>query len=398
MKYVIVGGGIGGITAARRLRSLDPSAEIVVLQEEPLPYYLRPGLIAVLAGERELSQIISFPAEWYEKQGIAYRSGEKAVRIRPLRREVELEGGERVGYDRLLLATGAEPFVPPIPGAEREGVFTLRRAADAEGIIAYLERVERAIVVGGGLLGLEAARALAQRGIAVTVLEAADRLLPRQLDPQGAAVLTRVLEGFGIEVVPGARCRAIAGDRGVEGVELEDGRRIPGQMVLISAGIRPRTELAREAGLAVSRGIAVDDLMRTSAPDVFACGDAAEWRGRIYGVVPAAREQAEAAAANMVEPGSVRYGGTVPAVRLKVAGVELLCVGDTQPQGGPRSEARHRDPERGIYRKFVWDAKGRLVGAVVLGERAPGVEALVKGGAEAAPLLEDLLSGSYPPA
>ncbi|MGY4706151.1 NAD(P)/FAD-dependent oxidoreductase [Candidatus Bipolaricaulota sp. J31] len=397
MRYVIVGGGIGGLTAARRLRDLDPPAEITVLQEEPFYYYLRPGLISVLAGERSIDEISPFPPEWFARHGISYRPGTKVVRILPDRREVECGDGARLPYDRLLLATGSEPFVPPVAGiAGKEGVFALRRAADVERILAYLERAKRAVVVGGGLLGLEAARALVRRGLGVTVLEANGWLLPRQLDREGSAVLAQVLGEMGIEVRTGVMAREILGERVVTGVGLEGGEVIAGEMVLFSAGIRPRVELAAGLGLPVSRGVAVDDFMGTGAPGIFACGDVAEWRGRVYGVVPAAREQAGVAAANMYAEGSARYGGTIPAVRLKVVGVELLCVGDTQPRGGPYSEARHADPERGIYRKFVWDGEGKLVGAVILGEKATAVESLVKEGVAALPLLEDLLSGSYP--
>ncbi|NOX45176.1 MAG: NAD(P)/FAD-dependent oxidoreductase, partial [Caldiserica bacterium] len=242
MRHVVVGGGIAGLTAARRLRALDPSAEITVLQEEPLPYYLRPGLISVLAGEKDIADISPFPPEWFERQGIAYRPGVRAVRLAPDRREVELAGGERVTYDRLLLATGAEPFIPPIPGLslDREGIFALRRAADAERIIAYLERAKRAIVVGGGLLGLEAARALTRRGLSAVVLESRPWLLPRQLDRRGSEVLARVLAEMGIEVRTGVVCRGIPGEGAVTGVQLEGGGRIAGEMVLVSTGIVPR--------------------------------------------------------------------------------------------------------------------------------------------------------------
>ncbi len=396
--YLVIGGGIAGVTAARRLRSLDPSAGILILQEEPRLYYLRPGLISVLAGERDLEGITPFPKSWYGEQGIDYRPGKRVVRIDPRDRWVELEDGERLSYGKLLLATGAEPFIPPIPGLEPgKDIFTLRRFADAERIISRTEGAGSAVVIGGGLLGLEAARALTMRGLSVTVVELAPWLLPRQLDRQGGEVLARILDEMGIGLRLGVRCSAAVAKGDSWEILLDDGSTAAGDFILVSTGIVPRVDLAQGAGIALKRGVLVDDFMATDAPDVFACGDVAEWRGIVYGVVPAAREQAEVAAANMVDPGSARYGGTVPAVRLKVAGVNLICAGETQPQGGPLSEARYADPEAGIYRKFVWDRKGRLVGAVVLGERAFGIEELVRKGVQAPPVLEDLLAGTYPP-
>ncbi len=367
MNYVIVGGGIAGITAARRLRALAPGSRVTLVEAEPRPYYLRPGLIAVLAGEKSLEDISPYPPSWYEEQGIEFRPGNPAVELDPAGQRLGLASGETLAYDRLLLATGAEAFRPPIPGADLAGVFTLRSAADVERIRTRAEEANAALVIGGGWLGLEAARALRSHGLSVTVLERSPWLLPRQLDPQGGEVLASQLANQGIDVRVGSECRALRGSSAVERALLGEGEELEVELVVISAGIRPRVVLAAQAGIEVNRGVVVDDTLATSAPGVYACGDVAEWQGKVYGIVPAAREQGRVAVANMVEPGSVRYRGTVVQNRLKVAGVDLLCLGDTQPQGGPGEEHRHADPERGVYRKLVV-REGRLVGAILLGD------------------------------
>jgi len=393
LRYLIVGGGIAGVTTARRLRNLAPKAQVTLVEAEPRPYYLRPGLIDVLSGDKSLDDISPYPLSWYEGQGIEYRPGSAAVGLQPALRRVFLSSGEELSYDRVLLATGAEAFRPPIPGADLPGVFTLRTAADVERIRARAEVAHAALVIGGGWLGLEAARALRACGLSVVVLERSLWPLFRQLDREGGEVLKGRLEGLGIRVIVGTSCRALEGRGQVERAVLESGEKIEAGLVVMAAGIRPRTALAAEADLAVDRGIVVDERMATSAPGVYACGDAAEWQGRVYGIIPAAREQAEVAAANMVEPGSAVYAGTVVQNRLKVAGVDLLCLGETQAQGGPGEEHRLVDPKGGSYRKLVV-RQGSLVGAILLGDLSGegAIRELIASGKPVGGLLPALLS------
>lgn len=391
---LILGGGLAGVTAARTLRALDAAAEIVVLEAEPTPYYLRPGLIEVLAGRRTLAEITPFPRVWFEHRRITYRSGTAAVALRPEAHRVELASGETLVYDRVLLAQGAEAAHVGIPGSDRDGVFTLRSAADVERIRTRAEQVSAAVVVGGGWLGTEAARALRDLGLTVTLLERGPWLLCRQLDQGGAGVLAASLVSQGIEVRVGAVCEEIQGRHAVEAVRLADGTVVAVGLVVISAGIRPRIGLAFDAGLATHHGVVVDDHLATSAPDVFAAGDVAEWQGRVYGIIAAAREQGEAAARNMLALGSVRYPGTTPSNTLKVAGVDLICLGDTQPQGGPRRELRRADPSGGRYVKFVLGPDGELVGAILVGapDLAGPVEELAQAGVPAEDDLKRLLA------
>ncbi len=392
--YLILGGGLAGVTAARTLRSLEAVGEIVVLEAETSPYYLRPGLIEVLAGRRTLAEITPFPRVWFEHRRITYRSGATAVALRPERHEVELASGETLAYDRVLLACGAEAARLELPGADLEGVFTLRSAADVERIRTRAGEVSGSAVVGGGWLGIEVARALRDHGLSVALLERGPWILCRQLDQGGAAILAGVLASQGIEVQVGVAPAAIRGKREAEEVVLADGNRIAAGLVVVAAGIRSRVGLAQAAGLTTKQGVVVDDHLATSAPDVFAAGDVAEWAGRVYGIVAAAREQGEAAARNMLAPGSVRYPGTTPSNKLKVAGLDLVCVGDTQPQGGPRRELRHADPAGGRYVKFVLGTEGELHGAILLGtpELTDPVEELARAGVPAEDDLHRLLS------
>ncbi|MDD5452688.1 MAG: FAD-dependent oxidoreductase [Candidatus Bipolaricaulis sp.] len=393
MAFVVVGGGLAGFTAARTVRSLEPGAEIAVVEAEPAPYYLRPGLIEVLAGRKTLAEITPFPRAWFEHRRIAFRSGVAAVRLDPRAHRLCLSSGEKLAYDRLLLACGAEAVQPEVPGVHLEGVFTLRSAADAERIRTRAEAVAAAAVIGGGWLGIEVARALHDLGLAVTLLERGPWLLNRQLDEGAALILTGILADLGIEVRVRAMCAAVLGTTEVTGILLADGEEVRAGLVVTAAGVRPRIALAAEAGLATGRGVIVDDYLATSDPDVFAAGDVAEWRGHVYGIVPAARDQGEVAARNMVQPRSVQYPGTPPANKLKVAGVDLLCLGNTQPQGGPLREMRHADPAAGRYVKFVLGEDGEIAGAILLGaaDLAGPVEELAQAGVPAEDDLKLLL-------
>jgi len=365
MKFVLLGGGIAGVTAAQRLRSLAPHASLTVVEAEPVFYYLRPGLIDLLAGRKSLEQITPFPPAWYAKQGVQYRAGHVAVDLNPSQRTVTLASGEVLPYDRLLLALGAQAVIPEVPGKENQGVFVLRTAADVERIRTYAQGARRAAVLGGGWLGIEAGRALHDLGLEVGIFERGPWLLSRQMDQPGGEVLAGILQEQGLDVQTEACCEQILGEGKVSAVQFTNGQNFPCDLVLFAAGVAPRTALPKEAGLAVNKGVVVDNHLATSAPDVFAAGDVAEWNGIVYGNISAAREQAQIAAQNMVQPGSATYQGTISVQSLKVAGVDLLCLGTTQPKGGPLRE--YRIQERRRYAKFVLDGEGRLQGAVLLG-------------------------------
>jgi nitrite reductase (NADH) large subunit len=367
--YVIVGSGVAGVTAARVLAErVSNRDEIHVLGEEPYPYYPRPLLWRFIAGTVEQEELYSQPPAWYEERGIHLHLDAKVAVLGEQDHRLTLGDGSDMSYDRLLLATGARPFVPPCDGTDKEGVFTLRTLENAQNIKAHAEQVSDALVVGGGLLGLETARALHEAGPRTHVIEIADYLLPRQLDQEGAQVLRSLLEGQGLRITTGAVVEAILGEERAERVQTEDGRVIEGQLVLFSAGIRCRARLARDAGLSVNRGAVVDEHMRTSAEDIFAAGDVAEYQGDIGGTIPPAMKQAEVAAANMISPGSETYSGTLPMTTLEVVGARVTSLGEYNPsKEEDYSSVRYADQDEGIYRKLVL-RNDRIVGAIFLND------------------------------
>jgi nitrite reductase (NADH) large subunit len=369
---VIIGGGLAGTLAAKTLRELDPEVDIEIIAEERHPYYPRPNLIEFLAGRLPKDKIFAFPEGWAERQRIGVRLGVGAVRIDPAGKTVGLSTGETVPYDALLLATGARPVRPPVAGADRKGVFVLRTLDDTEALLEHLRDHGRTAVLGGGLLGLEIARALRGRGAEVLVVEFFDRLLPRQLDTAAAAILKAQIEATGVAVRLGAAAKEVLGDDGARGLRFGPGDEVIADTVVIAAGIAPEIGLAREAGLPVGRGIVVDDRMATASLGVFAAGDAAEHAGRIYGIIPAAFEQARAAAHGML--GLDRpYGGTVPSNTLKVHGLTVTSAGDFAAEGPGLESLVRADPAGGIYKKLVL-REGRLIGAIWMGTKKGAAE------------------------
>lgn len=366
-QYVIVGSGVSGVTAAQSITRADPGADVHLLGAEPYPYYQRPRLWSYIAGEIERQELFFRPAEWYAERGIRLHLNALVTGLDTAAHRLTLQNGEQMAYDRLLLATGGLSFVPPIEGANRQGVFTLRSLDDADAIKAYEQQVDHVLVVGGGLLGLETAHALQGPNRQVTVLEIVPRLLPRQLDAPGAEVLTHLIEKMGLHVQVGVQSSAILGDGRATGVRLSDGREVEGGLVLLSTGMKPDIGLARAAGLKTNRGIVVDEQMRTSAADVYAAGDAAEFGGQVYGIIPAATEQARAAAANMVSAGSTHYEGTIPSTTLKILDVQLTALGEATVGGPEFSVLRYSDPEAGVYKRLTL-REGKIVGAILLGD------------------------------
>lgn len=376
MHVVIVGSGVAGVTAARTIRENDPKAKISVYTNENHLYYPRPRLYEVLSGEAEPREIYMFSEEWYEKRRIKVHLNKKVLGIETARKELLLEDRSRVKYDKLLLANGAHPFVPPIKGVEKTGVFSLRSIKDALTIKEYTKKTRKAIIIGGGLLGLEFAASLRKLGQQVEVVEIFPRLLPRQLDQDGATILKDRIERRGINIVLGVKTEEILGKKMVSGILLNNGKEFSGNLVLISAGVRSNTDLAIEAGIRVDKGVVVDEYLQTSVNDVYAAGDIAEFDGRVYGIIPAAMEQAKIATINMLEKEKQVYKGTIPSNTLKIVGVDLTSMGLVNPEGPQYEEIKKIDKEKGVYKKIVFE-QGKIVGAIILGDRK-GVTSIKK--------------------
>lgn len=364
-RYVIVGNGVAGTTAAEQIRKLDKDGEIQILTDEDIPFYYRVRLPEFLSGDIGESELLARKEDWYGSQKIRLRLNIRVSGAEAAEKAVITAAGEKVSYERLLLASGSRSFIPPIRGADRSGVFALRSIRDARAIREVARGVESAVIIGGGLLGLEAGHALVRLGKRVTVVEFFPRLLPRQLDPEGARRLQGLMEDMGFSFRLGAKTRTVEGDRHVTGVLLDGGERLSAGMVMISAGVRPDMELAKPLGIDTDKGIKVDERMRTSRADVYAAGDVAEFKGMSYGIWPAAMEQGKVAGANMAG-GDLAYAGTVMANTLKVAGVDLASAGEIDPEGKFPSRVMS---EGKIYQKIVLDGN-RIIGCIMLGTTA----------------------------
>jgi NAD(P)H-nitrite reductase large subunit len=366
MRHVIVGGGVAGMTAAMDLARRG-EAEVLVFSDEAHPYYYRPQLTEFLVGQTPMERLVRRPLEWYAERGMTVRLETPATGLDVEARQVTLADGESVPYDRLLLATGSLPFVPPIKGADKEGVRTWRTLTDTLTLELVAASCQQVVVLGGGLLGLEAARGLRGFCHEVTVLEALPRLMPRQLDVEGAALLQAFVASLGIQVVVGARCEAFEGSARVSGVRLTDGTLYPAQTVVVAAGVRANATLAEAAGIAVDRGIIVDDRMATSAPNVYAAGDVAVFRGYSWAIAPIAQAQGRVAAANMAGDES-HYDVVIPSTTLKVVGIDVSSVGFVNPEGEEAEEIRALDVDAGTYKKIVL-RDGVIVGSIVINDR-----------------------------
>jgi len=393
-RYLIVGSGIAGITAAQAIARADRGGKVQVLGSEPYPYYQRPQLWKFLAGKVDQQDLFFRPREWYAGRGIDLRLGEKVTKIDPVEHRVQLSDGQVLAYDRLLLATGGRSFIPPFKGVDLQGVFALRTLDNASKIKQYAQRARAVALIGGGLLGLETAAALLAPGRRVSVIEIAPHLLPRQLDATGARVLQTRLEAMGLRFYTGAMTESILGDGRATGVQLQEGRTVDGELVVLSTGIRSRIELARDAGIEVNRGVIVDDRMRTSAPDVFAAGDAAEYNGLVYGIIPAAIGQARVAAANMASDNGAMYRGTVPSTSLKIVGIDLTCLGDSAVEGEDTVILRYSDLATGTYKRIAL-RDGKIVGVILLGDArdARWYQQLITSGRDVSAYGSQLLDG-----
>jgi nitrite reductase (NADH) large subunit len=363
---VIVG---NGMAAARLVDELAKVAlgryAIAVIGDEPRLAYNRVLLSSVLSGETTSEDIELRPATWWRDRGVTLKYGCLATEIDVGRRELKIAGEESLSFSKLVLTTGSSALRLSVPGADLAGVHTFRDSRDVDLLLALAAHKKRVVVVGGGLLGLEAAYGLAKAGSSVTLVHLMDRLMERQLDAPAAALLKSLVERKGIKILLNANTARIHGETRVEAVELVDGRRIDAEAVIFAAGIRPNVVLAREAGISVNRGIVVDDHLQTAAPDVFAIGECAEHRGICYGLVEPAYEQARVLAQHLAGT-EVSYAGSVVATNLKVSGVSVFSAGDFIGADGSESIVLS-DINHGTYKKLVI-AEGRLTGVVLIGD------------------------------
>ncbi|GIW44688.1 MAG: hypothetical protein KatS3mg077_1970 [Candidatus Binatia bacterium] len=371
---------------------------VLVFGEEPRAAYDRVGLTQFFA-HRDATRLGLASPELYREWGMELKVGVRVVCLDRNRQEIETDEGDRLFWDHLVLATGSFPFVPSIPGTELTGVFLYRTIDDLERILAYGDRCRTAVVIGGGLLGLEAAKAVYDLGLKTHVVEAAPRLMPRQLDEAGARLLREKVEALGVQVHVGKSTQAIVGTRHVEGVQFADGTVLAADMVLFSCGIRPRDELARQAGLAVGPqgGVVVDNFLRTSDPRVFAIGEVALHEGKIYGLVAPGYEMAEVLAANLC--GEQReFRGSDLSAKLKLLGVEVASFGCTDASGAEVRIAVYEDPFAGVYRKLFFDRSGkRLLGGILVGDASDyaTLVALCRSGAELPQAAGALVQGQH---
>lgn len=381
---VIIGGGIAGLSAAEAARISSPEASItLVCREDDLPYY-RLNLTRYLAGEISASDLPVHPESWYAEQRITMLNGAEVTSVDRSARLVSFKSHPALGYDRLILAMGAHPSIPPIPGAELENVATLRTCRDAEIILRQGRQGARCVIIGGGVLGLEAAAALSRRDVRVTLVEGFDWLLPRQLNRAAGERLAGVARGLGINLVCGARIRKLSGMQAVQDVILESGETIAADLVIIAAGVRSNSYLARMAGLEVNNGVVVDQNLRTSDPDIFAAGDLAEHQGTLYGTWAPAQYQGTIAGMNAAG-GEAVFAGIPRSNSIKVLGVDLFSIGLVHPDDASYLVF---EEDGDTFQQFLF-RDSRLVGAVFLGDisLAPAVKKLIEKNESCAELL-----------
>ena len=371
LKLVMIGNGMAGVRTLEELFRLAPdSYDVTVFGAEPYPNYNRIMLSPVLAGEQTVEEIILNDLDWYAQHKITLHLGKKVVRIDRAKRLVIAEDGTTAAYDRLLLATGSQPFMLPVPGKSLEGVISYRDIHDTNAMIAAASEYKHAVVIGGGLLGLEAANGLKLRGMDVTVVHLHPWLMERQLDEAAAKMLQHSLEERGLRFLLGKSTKEIIGDETgrAKALRFAEGDEIPAQLVVMAVGIRPNTALAEEAGLHCERGIVVNDTMQTYDPRIYAVGECVNHRGVAYGLVAPLFDMAVVCATHLASFGIGRYQGSLTSTKPKVTGIDLFSAGGFMGDSGT-DDIVLSDPAGGVYKKLVVK-KGKLVGACLYGDTA----------------------------
>jgi nitrite reductase (NADH) large subunit len=396
-KLVVVGNGMAGVRAVEELLKIAPDLyDITIFGAEPHPNYNRILLSPVLAGEQTIDEIVLNPLAWYAEHGITLHTGRKVTQIDRMRRQVIADDGTTAAYDRLLIATGSKPFILPVPGKDLQGVIAYRDIADTEAMIAAAAKYQHAVVIGGGLLGLEAANGLKLRGMQVTVVHIMPWLMERQLDKTAGQLLQKSLEDRGLRFEIGAQTEALIPDSNgrVKAVRFKDGREIPADLVVMAAGIRPDTALAESAGLLCNRGIVVTDTLQSvTDPRIYSVGECAAHRGIAYGLVAPLFEQGKVCATHLAEFGIGRYTGSQTSTKLKVTGIDLFSAGDFMGGEGAE-EILMSDPVGGVYKKLVLK-NDQLIGACLYGDTVDGswYFKLIRDGRSVADIRDKLMFG-----
>ena len=372
MKLVLVGNGLAGMRCLEDLLDMAPDRyEVTVIGEEPWGNYNRIMLSPVLSGDKSIEDIMLHPHAWYSDKGIHFIAGDAAVKIDRPRKQVHTEKGIVVDYDRLILATGSKPFIPPIKGSDLKGVLSFRDIYDVNTMLEYCKNKKNAVVIGGGLLGLEAAYGLKQRGMNVTVLHLMDRIMDRQLDARASALLKQSIEAKGIPVLTEANTEELIGQDGhVSQLRLKDGTVLEADVVVFAVGIRPNMALAQSAGLRCNRGVMVNDTMQTFDPSIYAVGECIEHRNQTFGLVEPLWGQAFICASHLAEYGSLTFKAPTVPTQLKVSGCDVFSAGNFEP-ADDYEDIILNDEKRHIYKRIIIQ-QDKVIGAVLFGDTEDG--------------------------
>jgi len=405
-KYVIIGGSAGGIGAVEAIREVDPMGELTVISEEPFPQYSRPMISEYISREATLETMKYRGDQFWKKNNVQTLTGRTAVNIDFTKKQVELEGGTKVDFEKLLIATGGRPFVPRMEGGEKDGVFTFTELSSAKGLESKLEQSKSAVVIGGGLIGVSTAEALVKRGINVTLVELEEHILNLILDDKASEIAEKVLSEAGVTVITGQTVQRILGRKdnegSVGGVVMTDGKEIPCDLVVVAIGVIPRTELIKETEVKLNRGIVVNRFMRTNIPDVYACGDVAEAHdflingNRVLPLWPLAHIGGRVAGYNMAGKKAEYAGGTVMS-SLKYFDLPIIAVGNTNPEDiGNYDVLVEHQPEKIVYKKILVK-DNVIVGFIFLGdiEKAGMLFHLLKNRVDVSEIKDKLLSEDF---
>lgn len=387
-KFVIIGNGAAGLNAAESIRNRNEKADIKIVSEENCITYYRPELSKSLSTDMEEDKFYVKNEKWYADNNIDLILNTSVKNIFPASKKILLQNKEELSYDKLIIANGSVSFIPPINGTDKEGVFTLKFLKDANTIRSYIDKSKSAVIVGGGLLGLEAAWEIKKSGLSVTVVEVSNRLLPRQLDDEGAVIFKKSIDKSGVEIILGDSVEEITGSEKVSGVRLKSGKSIAADIVLFSVGIRPNKQLAESAGINTDKGIIVNDKMETSLKDIYACGDICEYKGKIYGNWPAAVEMGKIAGANSTGDES-HFTSFVSSVIFSSMNSNLFSCGIFSPE---LKNISYSDQSKGEYLKLFFD-DDKLAGGILLGDTSKSGKIMIA--IQKGRILADILKDNF---